>query len=323
MAKEWLTRSYNFIDKDPEIDNFRTLWQKDRIKENDLAVLAGLSPSTVRNMFGGETRRPQHATFAKMAGAMGYSYALARDAKPDYENKGAGRVPRAQGSARQEARAHERQEEEMMPRRINSRATSTLDAQIGLRMRAIRVDQGISQNALAKRLGLTFQQVQKYERGVNRLSLSRAVEVARTLKTSVNQLIGADGGGEIAVTTFDAQTYKLAQSLKRSSDLSPPVAPQPDRQHLRHHGNRQEEETLEEGSMTRIADDFDSIRRRLAELTKTTTVTDPIPTQGKTAMRPAPAPAPACAGCGTRMSDQKTAWGVWVCPRCGSAMKIS
>jgi len=63
MAKEWLTRSYNFIDKDPEIDNFRTLWQKDRIKENVLAVLAGLSPSTVRNMFGGETRRPQHATF--------------------------------------------------------------------------------------------------------------------------------------------------------------------------------------------------------------------------------------------------------------------
>ena len=78
-----------------------------------------------------------------------------------------------------------------MPRRINSRATSTLDAQIGLRMRAIRVDQGIGQNPLAKRLGLTFQQVQKYERGVNRLSLSRAVEVARTLKTSVNQLIGA------------------------------------------------------------------------------------------------------------------------------------
>jgi hypothetical protein len=33
--------------------------------------------------------------------------------------------------------------------------------------------------------------------------------------------------------------------------------------------------------MTRIADDFDSIRRRLAELTKTTTVTDPIPTQGR------------------------------------------
>jgi transcriptional regulator with XRE-family HTH domain len=85
MARGWLTRSYNFIDKDPEIDNFRTIWQKERIKENDLAVLSGLSASTVKNMFGGETRRPQHATFAKMAGAMGYKYGLQRDDKPDYE----------------------------------------------------------------------------------------------------------------------------------------------------------------------------------------------------------------------------------------------
>ena len=83
-STSWLTRSYNFIDKDPAIDEFRTIWQKDRIKETDLAVLAGLSPSTVKNMFGGQTRKPQHATFAKMAGAMGYEYKLARDEKPDY-----------------------------------------------------------------------------------------------------------------------------------------------------------------------------------------------------------------------------------------------
>jgi transcriptional regulator with XRE-family HTH domain len=81
----WLTRSYNFITKDPEIDVFRTLYQKEHIKETDLAVLAGLSVSTVKNMFGGETRRPQHATFAKMAGAMGYSYGLKRDESPNYE----------------------------------------------------------------------------------------------------------------------------------------------------------------------------------------------------------------------------------------------
>lgn len=86
MAKGslWLTRSYNFIDKDPECDRFRTLWQKERIKETDLAVLAGLSSSTVKNMFGGQTRRPQHATFAKMAGALGYKYDLVRDETPDY-----------------------------------------------------------------------------------------------------------------------------------------------------------------------------------------------------------------------------------------------
>lgn len=87
----WLRRSYNFIDKDPEIDKFRTLFQKEHIKETDLAVLAGLHASTVKNMFGGETRRPAHATFAKMAGAMGYEYGLQRAAQPDYEKE----IPKA------------------------------------------------------------------------------------------------------------------------------------------------------------------------------------------------------------------------------------
>lgn len=87
----WLRRSYNFIDKDPEIDRFRTLWQRDRIKQSDLAVLAGLHTATVNNMFGGKTRRPQHATFAKMAGALGYKYDLVRDDKPNYEKE----IPKA------------------------------------------------------------------------------------------------------------------------------------------------------------------------------------------------------------------------------------
>lgn len=81
----WLRRSYNFVDKDPEIDKFRTLRQKDHLKDSDLAVCAGISVSTVKNMFGGKTRKPQHATFAKMAGAMGYKYDLVRDEKPDYD----------------------------------------------------------------------------------------------------------------------------------------------------------------------------------------------------------------------------------------------
>lgn len=83
----WLRRSYNFIDKDPEIDRFRTLWQKEHIKADQLAALAGLATTTVSNMFGGETRRPQHATFAKMAAAMGFEYTLARKKEPDYEKE--------------------------------------------------------------------------------------------------------------------------------------------------------------------------------------------------------------------------------------------
>jgi transcriptional regulator with XRE-family HTH domain len=97
-GKLWRMRSYNFVDKDPECDRFRTLFQKQHIKEDDLAVLAGLSVSTVKNMFGGQTKKPQHATFAKMAGAMGYSYNLTQDLKPNYQVE----IPKA----REEYKAH-------------------------------------------------------------------------------------------------------------------------------------------------------------------------------------------------------------------------
>jgi transcriptional regulator with XRE-family HTH domain len=94
----WLKRSYNFVDKDPECDVFRSLYQKQHIKESDLAVLAGLSVSTVKNMFGGKTRKPQHATFAKMAGAMGKKYGLTDDHEVNYERE----IPKA----REEYKAH-------------------------------------------------------------------------------------------------------------------------------------------------------------------------------------------------------------------------
>src|SRR5246127_4218244 len=92
----WLTRSYNFVDKNPECDVFCALYQKERIKETDLAVLAGLAASTVKNMFGGKTRKPQHATFAKLAGAMGYKNELKRDDTPDYAKE----IPKARAQFR-------------------------------------------------------------------------------------------------------------------------------------------------------------------------------------------------------------------------------
>jgi hypothetical protein len=83
----WMKRSYNFIDKDPEIDVFRTLYQKQRIRETDLAVLAGLSVTTVKKMFGGETRQPRHSTFGKLAGAMGQEYGLRPIREVDYKTE--------------------------------------------------------------------------------------------------------------------------------------------------------------------------------------------------------------------------------------------
>lgn len=104
------------------------------------------------------------------------------------------------------------------------RSTGTVDAQIGLRMRHIRIAQDVSQNELGEKLGVSFQQVQKYEKGVNRVSLVRAMEVAKALNTSVNELAGIDADGKITAVHFDYGIYKLAQSLGRMNTLSPELA---------------------------------------------------------------------------------------------------
>ena len=60
-----------------------------------------------------------------------------------------------------------------------------IDRHVGLRIRLRRKELGISQERLAESIGLTFQQVQKYERAANRVSASKLWEVARALNTSI------------------------------------------------------------------------------------------------------------------------------------------
>jgi transcriptional regulator with XRE-family HTH domain len=60
-----------------------------------------------------------------------------------------------------------------------------VDRHVGLRIRMRRKELGISQERLADALGLTFQQVQKYERAANRVSASKLYEIARALNASV------------------------------------------------------------------------------------------------------------------------------------------
>ncbi len=65
------------------------------------------------------------------------------------------------------------------------RKPNLVDAHVGARLRQRRMLLGISQEQLADMLGLTFQQVQKYERGTNRVSASRLFQLARTLDTPI------------------------------------------------------------------------------------------------------------------------------------------
>ena len=62
-----------------------------------------------------------------------------------------------------------------------------VDVHVGLRVRMYRTLRGLSQEKLAEKLGLTFQQIQKYERGMNRISASRLWELSRVLDTPIQK----------------------------------------------------------------------------------------------------------------------------------------
>src|SRR3954454_13967642 len=64
------------------------------------------------------------------------------------------------------------------------RAPNPVDLHVGLRIRLRRRELGVSQEKLADSIGLTFQQVQKYERAANRVSAYKLWEMPRALKTS-------------------------------------------------------------------------------------------------------------------------------------------
>jgi len=65
----------------------------------------------------------------------------------------------------------------------------SLDIEIGRNLRHLRQARGITQNKLAEALGLTFQQIQKYETAANRISASRLIDIARVLQIDLSELL--------------------------------------------------------------------------------------------------------------------------------------
>jgi transcriptional regulator with XRE-family HTH domain len=78
-----------------------------------------------------------------------------------------------------------------------------VDIEVGHRIRIERLARGLSQTALANQLGVTFQQVQKYEKGVNRVGAGRLTKIAEVLGIEVGTFFG---GKEI----IDAEEAKVA-----------------------------------------------------------------------------------------------------------------
>ncbi len=78
----------------------------------------------------------------------------------------------------------------MPPDGGNGEGPDPIDVAVGARIRLRRKVLRVSQGRLSAALGLTFQQIQKYERGANRVSASMLVKIARHLETTVAALVG-------------------------------------------------------------------------------------------------------------------------------------
>ena len=76
-----------------------------------------------------------------------------------------------------------------MAKKDQNRGVDSSDIEIGRRIRTHRLLSDMSQNELAERLGITFQQIQKYEIGANRITAKRLSQIADVFDLPVDQLV--------------------------------------------------------------------------------------------------------------------------------------
>ena len=85
-----------------------------------------------------------------------------------------------------------------------------IDKHLGLRIRMRRLALRMSQTALADSIGVTFQQVQKYEKGTNRVSASTLQKLSETLHVPVAYFFeGLSGGGELGAANTELAEFQL------------------------------------------------------------------------------------------------------------------
>ena len=100
------------------------------------------------------------------------------------------------------------------------RASTPVDRIVGTCVRERRIVLGWSQEEFAEKLKISFQQVQKYEAGTNRIGASRLYQIARTLNTDVNHFYGTlPMPGKAA-----ASGQRVAPELR---EVAKPIAPTP------------------------------------------------------------------------------------------------
>lgn len=103
---------------------------------------------------------------------------------------------------------------------LNTRSVQPFDKDVGNTIRTHRNRVGLSQEELGRELGVTFQQIQKYEKGNNRLSLRRAVQVCDLFEIPLDELAGVNGTGKKLSRAAEPIDFK---TLGKLSELEPRV----------------------------------------------------------------------------------------------------
>lgn len=89
----------------------------------------------------------------------------------------------------------------------DERAANAIDKKLGQRVRTRRLEIGMSQERLAELLGVTFQQVQKYEKGVNRIAASRLHDIALSMDMPIARFFEGLGGRTSAGVAESSKDY--------------------------------------------------------------------------------------------------------------------
>ena len=100
---------------------------------------------------------------------------------------------------------------------MTRRRDHLIDKKIGSVIRMRRVKLGLSQTDLGNALGVTFQQIQKYERGANAVASTRIADLCRALEMTPNDLFGVSSKIDSDVSKLTSWTMKTALKLQDAS----------------------------------------------------------------------------------------------------------
>ena len=100
-----------------------------------------------------------------------------------------------------------------------SKLPNPVDRHVGSRVRMRRIMLGMSQERLGEGLGLTFQQIQKYEKGTNRIGASRIQQISEILQVPVSFLFEGSPGISVSFSEAPSPTY-VADFLATSEGLA-------------------------------------------------------------------------------------------------------